>query len=53
MTVYELWTEQNWVENEQLRQATEVNMIKRTTEAYVVQHSDFMTFLPFKSRLLM
>ncbi len=32
--------------------ADEGNMIKRTTEAYVVHHSDFMTFLPFKDRLI-
>jgi putative nucleotidyltransferase with HDIG domain len=32
--------------------ADEGNMIKRTTEAYVVHHSDFMTFLPFKERLI-
>ncbi len=31
--------------------ADEGNMIKRTTEAYIVHHADFMTFLPFKSRL--
>jgi len=31
--------------------AGEGNMIKRSTEAYVVHHADFMTFLPFKSRL--
>ena len=31
--------------------ASEGNMIKRTTEAYVVHHADFMTFLPFKERL--
>lgn len=31
--------------------AGEGNMVKRTTEAYVVHHADFMTFLPFKSRL--
>ncbi len=31
--------------------ADEGNMIKRTTEAYVVHHADFMTFLPFKDRL--
>jgi len=30
---------------------TEGNMIKRSTEAYVVHHADFMTFLPFKERL--
>jgi len=32
--------------------ADEGNMIKRTTEAYVVHHCDFMTFLPFKDRLI-
>ena len=31
--------------------AGEGDMIKRTTEAYVVHHADFMTFLPFKDRL--
>lgn len=31
--------------------AGEGNMVKRTTEAYLVHHSDFMTFLPFKERL--
>lgn len=31
--------------------ADEGNLIKRTTEAYIVHHADFMTFLPFKSRL--
>ena len=31
--------------------AGEGNMVKRTTEAYIVHHSDFMTFLPFKERL--
>jgi len=31
--------------------AGEGNMVKRTTEAYVVHHVDFMTFLPFKDGL--
>ncbi len=31
--------------------AGEGNMVKRTTEAYIVHHADFMTFLPFKTRL--
>lgn len=31
--------------------AGEGDKIKRTTEAYVVHHADFMTFLPFKERL--
>lgn len=31
--------------------AGEGDMVKRTTEAYIVHHADFMTFLPFKSRL--
>lgn len=31
--------------------ANEGDLVKRTTEAYIVHHSDFMTFLPFKSRL--
>ena len=30
--------------------AGEGDMVKRTTEAYVVHHADFMTFLPFKNR---
>lgn len=32
--------------------AGEGNMVKRTTEAYLVHHTDFMTFLPFKDRLI-
>ncbi|PKP31275.1 MAG: phosphohydrolase [Bacteroidetes bacterium HGW-Bacteroidetes-16] len=32
--------------------AGEGNMVKRTTEAYLVHHADFMTFLPFKERLI-
>ena len=31
--------------------ASEGNLVKRTTEAYIVHHADFMTFLPFKERL--
>jgi hypothetical protein len=31
--------------------AAEGNLVKRTTEAYIVHHADFMTFLPFKERL--
>lgn len=31
--------------------AHEGDLVKRSTEAYVVHHSDFMTFLPFKERL--
>ena len=31
--------------------AGEGNMVKRTTEAYIVHHADFMTFSPFKDRL--
>ncbi len=31
--------------------AGEGNMVKRSTEAYLVHHVDFMTFLPFKERL--
>ncbi|MCP5104710.1 MAG: HDIG domain-containing protein [bacterium] len=31
--------------------AKEGDLVKRSTEAYVVHHADFMTFLPFKSRL--
>ncbi len=32
--------------------AHEGDLVKRSTEAYVVHHADFMTFLPFKSRLV-
>jgi putative nucleotidyltransferase with HDIG domain len=32
--------------------AHEGDIVKRTTEAYIVHHADFMTFLPFKSRLI-
>jgi putative nucleotidyltransferase with HDIG domain len=32
--------------------ALEGDLVKRTTEAYIVHHADFMTFLPFKSRLV-
>ncbi len=32
--------------------AAEGNLVKRTTEAYIVHHADFMTFLPFKERLI-
>ena len=31
--------------------AHEGDLIKRSTEAYIVHHADFMTFLPFKNRL--
>jgi putative nucleotidyltransferase with HDIG domain len=31
--------------------AGEGDMVKRTTEAYIVHHADFMSFLPFKERL--
>ncbi len=31
--------------------AGEGSMVKRSTEAYIVHHADFMTFLPFKERL--
>jgi hypothetical protein len=31
--------------------AGEGNLVKRSTEAYVVHHADFMTFEPFKERL--
>ena len=31
--------------------AKEGDHVKRTTEAYLVHHADFMTFLPFKDRL--
>jgi putative nucleotidyltransferase with HDIG domain len=29
--------------------AAEGDLVRRTTEAYIVHHADFMTFLPFKS----
>jgi putative nucleotidyltransferase with HDIG domain len=32
--------------------AHEGDLVKRTTEAFIVHHADFMTFLPFKSRLV-
>jgi len=32
--------------------AHEGDLVKRTTEAYIVHHADFMTFMPFKSRLI-
>ena len=32
--------------------AHEGDLVTRTTEAYIVHHADFMTFLPFKSRLV-
>ena len=31
--------------------AGEGDIVKRTTEAYIVHHADFMTYLPFKERL--
>ncbi|MCP5054706.1 MAG: HDIG domain-containing protein [bacterium] len=31
--------------------ASEGDLVKRSTEAYVVHHADFMTYLPFKNRL--
>jgi hypothetical protein len=31
--------------------AGEGDQVKRSVEAYIVHHADFMTFLPFKSRL--
>ena len=31
--------------------AHEGDLVNRSTEAYIVHHSDFMTFLPFKNRL--
>ena len=31
--------------------AGEGDMITRSTEAYIVHHADFMTFLPFKNRI--
>jgi len=30
--------------------AGEGDMVKRTAEAYVVHHADFMTFEPFRTR---
>ena len=30
----------------------EGDLVKRSTEACIVHHADFMTFLPFKSRLI-
>lgn len=33
--------------------AKEGDLIQRTTEAYLVHHADFMTFLPFKDRLIL
>jgi len=32
--------------------AHEGDLVKRTTEAFIVHHADFMTFLPFKNRLV-
>jgi putative nucleotidyltransferase with HDIG domain len=32
--------------------AHEGDLVKRTTEAYIVHHADFMTFEPFRSRLV-
>jgi putative nucleotidyltransferase with HDIG domain len=32
--------------------AHEGDLVKRTVEAYIVHHADFMTFLPFKDRLV-
>jgi putative nucleotidyltransferase with HDIG domain len=32
--------------------AHEGDLVKRSTEAWIVHHTDFMTFEPFKSRLL-
>jgi putative nucleotidyltransferase with HDIG domain len=32
--------------------AAEGDLIKRTTEAYIVHHADFMAFEPFKSRVI-
>jgi putative nucleotidyltransferase with HDIG domain len=33
--------------------ANEGDLVKRTVEAYIVHHADFMTFQPFKNRLVM
>lgn len=32
--------------------AHEGDQVKRTTEAWIVHHADFMTFMPFRSRLI-
>jgi putative nucleotidyltransferase with HDIG domain len=32
--------------------AHEGDLVKRTTEAWIVHHADFMAFLPFKNRLI-
>ncbi len=32
--------------------ADEGNLIKRSTEAYIVHHADFMTFHPFKNKIV-
>ena len=32
--------------------AQEGDLVKRSAEAYIVHHADFMVFLPFKSRLI-
>jgi putative nucleotidyltransferase with HDIG domain len=32
--------------------AHEGDLVKRTTEAWIVHHADFMTFMPFKNRLI-
>ena len=32
--------------------ADEGDLVKRSTEAYIVHHADFMTFQPFRSRLV-
>ena len=32
--------------------AHEGDLVKRTTEAWIVHHADFMTFMPFKNRLV-
>ncbi len=32
--------------------AHEGDLVKRTTEAWIVHHADFMAFMPFKSRLV-
>ena len=32
--------------------AGEGDMVKRSTEAYIVHHADFMSFLPFKNLAL-
>jgi hypothetical protein len=41
--VERIWPELEWIVDDELR--------KRTTEAWLVHHADFMTFEPFVKRL--